>query len=182
MSCLLVVLLQLSLKNTCMNVWAGLKDRQVDAAHTGISYSHSVPFLKNFTRSDVNTGRSRRKEAGNNSSFITSLKTLLTFSQPHAAFHVVAKCKIFLHFSFLKAELRLFQAFKTCLFVLNRNMSTGEMIMFVTFFSACVHDSPTWAEWRPPSWSGMQEEESRTAGTDSRNNQNQQSVNWTFTG
>lgn len=128
-------------KNTCMVVWAGLKDRQVDAAHTGILYLQLVPFFFFYsTRSDVNTGRSRRKEAGNNSSFITSLTTLLTFSQLHAAFHVVPKYQIFLHFSFLKAKLRLFQTFKTCPFVLGRNSSIGKMIMFVTFFSARLTD------------------------------------------
>lgn len=55
MSCLLAVSLQLSLKNTCMIVRAGLKDRQVDAARTGISYSHSVPFFSFILREVMRT-------------------------------------------------------------------------------------------------------------------------------
>lgn len=107
--------------------------------HRNIIFTFSSIFFY-FTRSDVNTGKSRRKEAGDNSSFITSLTTLLTFSQLHAAFHVVPKYQIFLHFSFLKAELCPFQAFKTCPFVLNRISSVGKIIMLRMFFSHRLTD------------------------------------------
>lgn len=48
-------------KNTRMIVWAGLKDRQVDAAHTGILYLQSVPFFFYSTRSDVKVGAGGKK-------------------------------------------------------------------------------------------------------------------------